>query len=287
MAKRKRVRAIPSTSGLARRKRAVALALASGGVLGSIGFLSPVPAGASDGPLYYSFIDRSLACTVNWQGTALNQNDFNLYMDNYTGGLHVNSVMWAHTHTGSQCPHYWFEAGVRNGSIPADALATSSGGQCPSGQASCIAYARYVDQYWGTSSHGYLWAYAKTPNSTNHVYEFLRTDIRTGNSSDANYWDVYIDFQLVAVAKNQGSNRIYNELVGGEAVAGLNNLGSAHAPTFTMGALQGYSGGHWNNIQTWEYAQVDRGCNITPQPCMNGTHPGGSSYQWAWNIENP
>lgn len=229
----------------------------------------------------YSLTSREIACTRQWHGTALTQRDNNLYRNDYASWQHINSVMWSPTRQGC-LGRYWIEAGLRNGRIEANVLAQSSGGQCPPGQTSCVAYARYWGDSHGPGTYERRWGYAKTPDGTNHHYQFWRSDYRTGNPADANLWDVYVDFNLVGVSKNQASNRIYGSDAGGESTLPLSE---AHAQTFNMGALQAFFGGSWQSWSAAELNHVDHPCGSAP--CMNGIHPSNDPAQWSWNIENP
>jgi hypothetical protein len=94
------------------RKKALTsagLAVLSG--VGAVGYVAvEVQVADAHADRNYSAGIREAACSRNWAGSAMNQNDRNLYLNSY-GDLHINSVLWSSTRSG--CGDWWIEGSAR------------------------------------------------------------------------------------------------------------------------------------------------------------------------------
>jgi hypothetical protein len=186
-----------------------------------------------------------------------------LFEDSYeaTNGGHMNAEMWLYTQTSEG--RAWVELGLRGGIYhPLDSTSCH-----------CQAYARF----WAEIGPGYgevahLIAYTN-PDHTNHSYEIQRS------STNTQYWNVYVDFNLKGTAIRQQSDRAYEIAVGIEST----NVSTAHSYSgkFDFRTLE------YRQLTTsvwpkWAYQRNYNGYKCTannPPPCLWGYVVSNSEFR--------
>jgi hypothetical protein len=195
-----------------------------------------------------------------YHGAILNQNDANMYLNNYSQGQHINSEMWFYT---SPSQSQWVETGLRNG--------YDANNSCQ-----CVAY----EAFWGDEANGNFYRHPianYVPDQQNHVYEIQK-------SGNTNNWAVFLDNNYQGVSTVAPSSVGYSDVVGSEISLTSPLDSTTHADTFNMYMqnlrTSSYSWYYWPSLQIYA---VQQGCGSTwhQGQCQNAATY--ASYEWSWN----
>lgn len=122
-----------------------------------------------NGERYYAGVDNFTNVQLNADGASS------------TNGIHTNQEMWFYTHADES---QWVETGIRQGYwIPC----------------ACVHYVQFWAEFDAVGNELRHTIALTSANGSDHTYEIQR------DSSNHNYWNVYLDYNLVGTATNQSS----------------------------------------------------------------------------------
>lgn len=248
------------------RCRSPLLSAGSSVVVGLICFAVAMPADAGVGPgaTCAHGGNPTSSASVNGQGNERYYGSFDNFDDNdmtsdlaaIAGGNHVNNETWLYTHSDES---QWVEFGIRQGYFPGS-------------PGSCSGYPCAYGRFWAdfdSSGNEYRHIVSfTTPTGANHTYEIAR------DASNHDYWDLYLDYNLVGQSTNQGSSTGYEIQVGLEDSLVTPDTSAAtfnHSPLRYENTTGSWV--DWPYLETW----IDYGCNLNPTGyCLNGD-PNGTT----------
>lgn len=173
-----------------------------------------------------------------------------------TNGIHINQEMWFYTHADES---QWVETGLRQGYwLPC----------------ACVRYTRFWADFDAAGNEYRHTISYPAADGSDHQYEVLR------NSSNHNYWDVYIDYNRVGTSTNQGSSTGY------EVQHGLETTeidGNVHSGLANHSPLEYMNGAGAFVHDPYEANWVDSRCSgtTTGANCLTGYGNGSDVWEAA------